>query len=74
MAVSSPYAVFRAVDLGWPEASPSAPSVQPLPLPVALPATPLAEPRSQPISRPRSRPARHSFIQGTLFSAALLSS
>jgi len=74
MAVSSPYAVFRAADLGWPEASPSAQPFQDLSLTLALRATPLPRSRSQPVAKARRRPACHTFVQGTLFSPALFAS
>jgi hypothetical protein len=55
MAVASPYAVFRAVDVIWPPVS-----IQPLqPLPPSLPVAPQ-------VTRPRKR-LRASAVQGELF-------
>ncbi len=53
MAVASPYAVFRAVDVIWPHGS-----MQPLP-----PSLPVVAP---PVTRLRKRP-RASAVQGELF-------
>ena len=65
MAVASPYAVFRAVDLGWPLAMP------------ALASAPATESAAPPRKRSggnrglRRRPApqRNTRIQGELFPA-----
>jgi hypothetical protein len=55
MAVASPYAVFRAVDLGWPLAMP------------ALTSTPATE--SNRGLRRRTAPQWNTLIQGELFPA-----
>ena len=70
MAVASPYAVFRAVDLGWPLAMPA--SREPVPSPASA-AThgSQATPRKRSTSglRRRRAPQWNTLIQGELFPA-----
>ena len=75
MAVASPYAVFRAVDLGWPLAMPA---LREPPQPASLApatrstmATASASPRKRSSSglRRRTAPQWNTLIQGELFPA-----
>ena len=79
MAVASPYAVFRAVDLGWPLAMPAI--REPLPAPAARVLTGTSTSTSTSASsntprkrssmglRRRSAPQWNTLIQGELFPA-----
>ena len=75
MAVASPYAVFRAVDLGWPLAMPAI--REPLPAPAARvltststsPSSNTPRKRSSTGLRRRSAPQWNTLIQGELFPA-----
>jgi hypothetical protein len=75
MAVASPYAVFRAVDLGWPLAMPAI--REPLPAPAARvltstsPSASSNTPRKRSSTglRRRSAPQWNTLIQGELFPA-----
>ena len=79
MAVASPYAVFRAVDLGWPLAMPA---LREPPQPASLApatrstmATAIASPGGSPRKRSssglrrRTAPQWNTLIQGELFPA-----
>ncbi len=77
MAVASPYAVFRAVDLGWPLAMPAI--GEPLPAPAARVLTSASTSPSASSNTPRKRsstglrrrsaPQWNTLIQGELFPA-----
>jgi hypothetical protein len=66
MAVASPYAVFRAVDLGWPLAMPAIREPHP---PAATPAQGSPRKRSSSGLRRRTAPQWNTLIQGELFPA-----
>ncbi len=70
-AVSSPYAVFRAVDLGWPTAVLSAPPSQAALLTPPPSRQEIRRPRKSQVANTQPDSLDHSFVQGTLFSPSL---
>jgi hypothetical protein len=71
MAVASPYAVFRAVDLGWPLAMPAIREPAPAPAPNASAPAGIGTPRKRSSTglRRRTAPQWNTLIQGELFPA-----